>query len=124
MNATITRPDSPPRLAVAWGLIRAGAYLALHRKVTVPGYGSTGLPLPVPVNAIGHDERIAELKALAVAMRRETGRLNGSMTAVRRFGPVYLRAHVSDADYTRQFPRIAAVRETAADEAREQVAAA
>lgn len=103
MNATVTRPDSPGRLAVAWGLIRAGAYLALHRKVTLPGYGSAGLPLPVPVNAIGHDERVAELRALAKAMHVKTGRLNGSMTAVRRFGPVHLRAHVSDAGYTRHF---------------------
>ena len=56
MNVTITRP--PRRIAVSWGLIRAGVYLAFHRKVTLPGYGTAGLPLPVPVKAIGHDERI------------------------------------------------------------------
>jgi len=104
---------SPGRLAVSWGLIRAGFYLAFHRKVTLPGYGTAGLPLPVPVKAVGHDERVAELKGLAAAMRRPAGRLNGSITAVRQFGPVYLRAQVSDADYTRQFR---AVRDEAAAE--------
>lgn len=116
---TLTTPAhrSPGRLAVSWGLIRAGAYLATHRKVTLPGYGTAGLPLPVPVRATGHDGRVAEVKALARAMRRPAGRLNGSITAVRRFGPVYLRAHVSDANYTRQFravPDAAAERELAA----------
>ena len=98
---------SPGRLAVSWGLIRAGVYLAFHRKVTLPGYGTAGLPLPVPVKAIGHDERLAELETLARAMGVQIARINGTMMATRKFGPVHLRAHVSDADYTRQFPRIA-----------------
>jgi hypothetical protein len=120
MQANITQPDSPGRLATGCGLIRAGIYLIFHRNVALPGY-SEGLPLTVTLDdRAGHDERVAELKALAAAMGVEITRRNGIMLAVRRFGPVYLRAHVSDADYTRQF---SAVRDNAADAARDQVAA-
>jgi hypothetical protein len=112
LNATITRP--PRRIAVSWGLIRAGVYLAFHRKVTLPGY-SGGLPLQVSLDGTCHDERVAELEALAEAMGVQVTRRNGIMQAVRRFGPVRIRASVCDASYTRQFRAVRDSADTAAE---------